>query len=71
MEIPVVFDDDTEGEFIVELCCKDCAYTQYGLSKEKFDKLKSLLSEKEPIKLPKKVRENHHFIRWMIDEASI
>jgi len=61
MNIPVVYEDETEGEFELELCCAVCAQRAYGWSVEQFSKVFDMAKKGEAIKLPSNVLNENSF----------
>jgi hypothetical protein len=55
MNIPVVYDDETENEFDIELCCDNCALNSYGWTSAQFYKVLEHADKGIPIKVPNNV----------------
>ena len=52
MNIPVVYEDETENEFDIELCCVECATKTYGWSSAQFTKVSDSIKNNIAIKIP-------------------
>jgi len=52
MNIPVVYEDETENEFDLELCCGECATKDYGWTTAQFAVIWDKVQKGEAIKLP-------------------
>ncbi len=56
MNIPIVYDDETENEFDIELCCVECAKNNYGWSGDQFQRVLDSAEKGTPLKVPNRVK---------------
>lgn len=61
MNVPVVYEDETENEFDVELCCIECSAKTYGWSAEQFTKVLENVDKGVAIKVPDSVDSETKF----------
>lgn len=61
MNIPVIYDDETENEFDIELCCASCAKKAYGWDEAKFKSVCDNVSNGIAIKLPNSIDSDGKF----------
>jgi len=65
MDISLIYEDGSENEIEITLCCIDCAYLKYGWNKRIFDRIFSAASKHQPITVPSHIRNNQDFILFM------
>jgi hypothetical protein len=56
MNIPVIYEDEEENEFEIELCCDVCALNYYGWTAAQFQKVLDSADKGMPIKVPGKIK---------------
>jgi len=61
MNVPVVYEDETENEFDVELCCAECSAKTYGWSSGQFSKVSDSIKNGIAIKIPDHVDSENKF----------
>lgn len=66
MQVSVIYEDETENEFDVAICCVDCARTQYGLNDESYQRLLSRVQDSEAVKLPAHIQDAKALVEFLV-----
>jgi hypothetical protein len=65
MQISVIYEDGTENEFEIILCCYECHVNSYGWNQNQFNKVNELATKGEIIKVPNSVVNEEQFIKFV------
>lgn len=65
MNIAVVYEDDTENEFEIEICCASCAMNSHAWTMAQFDFVCKKMNENQAIKIPSSVISEKEFIQFV------
>lgn len=52
MDISIVYDDGSENEFDLPLCCASCSSSKYGFSAAQHDKVRAIIDKGTALKVP-------------------
>ena len=61
MNVPVVYEDETENEFDIELCCAECATQAYGWSAAQFTRILESVNKGFAIQVPDSIDSENRF----------
>jgi hypothetical protein len=65
MDIPIAYEDGTENEISIELCCATCAKTAYGISELEYNQLVNMARNGPQLKVPYTVSTVASFIEFV------
>lgn len=52
MDISITYDDGSENEFDLPLCCEDCSRNTHGFSNAQYTKVKEITDNGTTLKVP-------------------
>ena len=63
--ISIIHEDETENEFEIDICCEDCAKSDYGWNKEQYDLFCSRVHHTQPFRVPDSIQSDKQLIAYV------
>lgn len=65
MDISVLYEDETEGEFDLNICCPECSALHWNWSRPTYEKVISMIKNNLSLKIPNHIITEQHFIDYL------